>query len=167
MKTIIKDYTDLPENLINEKLKNYKPTELKGDIWNKEKNWLNEYDVQHLDINNELSDSVKNMVQQYFPDYKLVNIINRLNKIVVDSNKNDGYHDDNSTGNIIVIHYPKLNTPFEGGEFDWKDTEIIKPTPGLNLILVNNPPHRVLNVTKGERYSFSFFFKMFKRNNFI
>ena len=167
MKTIIKDYTELPEDLINQKLQNYQPTELKGKIWNAKKNWLNEYEVQHLEIEDELSNAVKEILLKYFPDYRMKNTITRLNKVVKDSNKDDGYHDDHTSGNIILIHYPKSNTYFEGGEFDWKDTEIIKPTPGLNLILVNNPMHRVMNVTEGERYSFSWFFKMYKRDNLI
>lgn len=162
---LIKDFQDLPEDEINELIRNFRPTQKKGLVKDMTPNvtYVNEYNKQFIDVSNNLVEKVKNIIQPHFPSEKIVFRFARLNKVETDTNPSDGFHTDLGSGNVIFLHYPKSNPPYEGGDFEIEDGERIHPINGLNLILVDNPPHRVLNVTNGERYSFAFFFMRFKQ----
>lgn len=87
-----------------------------------------------------------------------------INKVTIDTNKDDVYHFDIS--NMTIVTY--LNEDFEGGEFEYIDDfeSKIKITPRKNLSLIMNGylKHRVLPVTKGVRYSLVSFFDVIKKN---
>lgn len=87
-----------------------------------------------------------------------------INKVTIDTNKDDVYHFDMS--NLTIVTY--LNEDFEGGEFEYlDDTESkVKITPQKNLSLIMNGylKHRVLPVRKGIRYSLVSFFDVIKKN---
>jgi len=76
-----------------------------------------------------------------------------LNKVDINSNKNDDFHYDMS--DITTILY--LNDDFEGGEFEYIDenNKKIKINPKKNMMIIssNKLSHRVLPVTDGIRYS--------------
>lgn len=169
---IIKDYTELPLDEIDNHIRNFKPTELKGidKKLNVNKVFVNEYTKEHLTISSNLINSLEKMVLKYFPNYQLRYNVSRLNLVETNTNPSDNYHNDIGTGNIIVLHYPKSNPYFKGGQLQWSNdiiNEIIEIENGLNIILVDNPPHRVLNVTEGKRFSFAFFFERYKQKGII
>lgn len=169
---IIKDYTELPIDEIDTHIRNFKPTQLKGpdSEFNINKVFVNEYTKEHLNISSNLINSVEKIVLKYFPNYQLRYNVSRLNLVETNTNKSDEYHNDIGAGNIIVLHYPKSNSHFKGGQFQWSNNvvnEIIEIENGLNIILVDNPPHRVLNVTEGRRFSFAFFFERYKQTGII
>jgi Rps23 Pro-64 3,4-dihydroxylase Tpa1-like proline 4-hydroxylase len=86
-----------------------------------------------------------------------------INKITSDTNKNDGYHRDES--DLTIVTY--LNDDFEGGEFEYKENgKMIKIQPQENLSILMNKTilHRVLPVTNGERYSLVTWFRMLNKN---
>jgi predicted 2-oxoglutarate/Fe(II)-dependent dioxygenase YbiX len=87
-----------------------------------------------------------------------------INKVTIDTNKDDAYHFDMS--NLTIVTY--LNDDFEGGEFEYLDDfkSKVKITPKKNLSLIMNGylKHRVLPVSKGERYSLVSFFDVIKKN---
>ena len=169
---IIKDYTELPDDEINSYIRNFKPTQLKGP--DKESNinkvFVNEYTKEHLNISSNLIISLEKIILKYFPNYQLRYNVTRLNLVEKDTNPSDDYHNDAGTGNIIILHYPKSNHYFKGGQLQWTNdiiNEIVEIENGMNLILVDNPPHRVLNVTEGKRFSFAFFFERYKQKGII
>ena len=86
-----------------------------------------------------------------------------INKVTIDTNKEDAYHFDMS--NLTIVTY--LNDDFEGGEFEYIDdiNSKVKITPQKNLSLIMNGylKHRVLTVSKGERYSLVSFFDVIKK----
>ena len=87
-----------------------------------------------------------------------------INKVTIDTNKDDAYHFD--TSNLTIVTY--LNDDFEGGEFEYIDdfNSKVKISPQKNLSLIMNGylKHRVLPVRKGERYSLVSFFDVIKKN---
>jgi hypothetical protein len=87
-----------------------------------------------------------------------------INKVTIDTNKDDDYHFDIS--NLTIVTY--LNDDFEGGEFeyidDFESKLRIKPKKNLSLIMNGYLKHRVLPVSKGDRYSLVSFFDLVKKN---
>jgi hypothetical protein len=86
-----------------------------------------------------------------------------INKINPTTNQNDIFHRDYSDASIVTY----LNEDFEGGEFQYIfDNEKIKIKPIINLSLIMDRTidHRVLNVTKGERFSLISFYKKLQKN---
>lgn len=171
---IIEDNTDLSHlnNLLDKFIVNFNPTELKGMVrQNNGKIYQNEYNKEFINVDSIIIDEVKRIIKKYLPNNDLHYHFARLNKIEVDTNLNDSYHTDKGTADVILLHYPNLNTYFKGGEFEWLDimgiSNRIETTTAKNIILIDNPPHRVLNVTEGERYSFAFFFDKIKIKEFI
>ncbi len=82
-----------------------------------------------------------------------------INKIDVNSNRDDIFHIDDSDYSFILY----LNDDYIGGELEYKDDILntIKITPKKNLIILmdNKPQHRVLPVINGVRYSLVAFFR--------
>ena len=77
----------------------------------------------------------------------------RLNLVEENTNINDPYHTD-AGYNLIMTYYP--NDDYDGGEFVWYENGVvneIKPTKNMLTIMLDNPKHKVRNVTKGKRYS--------------
>jgi hypothetical protein len=81
-----------------------------------------------------------------------------INKINSTTNQNDKFHKDDSDASIVTY----LNDDFEGGEFQYifnNEKIKIKPTINLSIIMDRTIPHRVLNVTSGQRFSLISFYK--------
>lgn len=169
MINVIKDYQDIYNEEIEDLVKNFRLDEKKGYIKNlsEGKIFVNEYDKQFIEPSSKLIQSVKNVIKSYFPDWNIAYRFSRLNKISKNTNISDGFHDDKISGNVIVLHYPKINPEYMGGELEIENDEIIKTNNGMNIILIDNPSHRVLNVTEGERFSFAFFFNRYVKRDLI
>lgn len=170
---IIKDYTEISGDELNSFLSDFVPDQKKGYVrsYANGSTFVNDYDKKFIEFSPALLDEFRGIVSKYFPEFDFKCHIIRLNKIGKDTNPNDDFHTDMGTGNVIVLHYPKSNPKFVGGGFQWKNEigEVIteEVTNGLNLILVDNPPHRVLNVVDGERFSFAIFFDRYKKSGLI
>ena len=82
-----------------------------------------------------------------------------INKIDVNSNKDDIFHKDNSDYSLILY----LNDDYIGGQLEYKDdifnTIKIKPKKNLMVLMDNKLQHRVLPVINGVRYSLVAFFR--------
>ena len=82
-----------------------------------------------------------------------------INKVDVNSNKDDGFHNDVSP--ITFISY--LNGDYSGGEFEYIDDNNnkikVQPKKKLTIVMNDKTPHRVLPVTNGNRYSLVAFFR--------
>ena len=81
-----------------------------------------------------------------------------INKIDINSNKNDNFHTDISPCSLILY----LNDEYIGGELEYinDNNNKLKIIPQKNLIVImnNRLKHRVLPVTSGVRYSLVAFF---------
>lgn len=164
---IIKNKIDLLDAEVNEFMDNFTPTQIKSlDREVRPFSYVNEYTKQFINPSNDLINLLKNMIMSYFPNHEVNYYYSRLNKVEKDTNYSDGFHTDMGTGNVIILHYPKTNPHFVGGQFEWKNnndvSEIVEIENGMNIMIIDNPPHRVLNVTEGCRYSFAFFFDRYK-----
>jgi hypothetical protein len=121
----------------------------------------NFYVRKMLDPKTDLLEYQKKLNIHLGSEYELVGLwINKVNSI---TNQNDTFHKDNCDASIVTY----LNEDFEGGEFQYIfDNEKIKIKPIINLsvIMDRTIPHRVLNVTNGERFSLiSFYNKPYKK----
>jgi hypothetical protein len=175
MKKVIKNYTPLPKDELDGYVENFNPIHLKGYVSRMDKkrvhSYINEYDKQIINPSPVLLNEIENIIKHHVPNTDISYLMCRLNRVSENTNTNDPYHNDEGTGDIIFLHYPNINEEFEGGEFQWKDEEdnehTVNVTNGLNLILIENPWHRVLNVTKGIRFSYAFFFNILKKKVLI
>ena len=90
-----------------------------------------------------------------------------INRITIDTNINDIYHND--TSDLTIVTY--INDTFDGGEFEYienKNLFKIKPIQNTSLVMDKKLKHRVLKVTKNERFSLiSFYFKNQKKEKTI
>lgn len=88
-----------------------------------------------------------------------------INKINLESNKNDAYHHDISDLTILIF----LNDDFIGGEFEYVDENNnnvrIKPEKNKAIVMDNKLYHRVLPVLSGERFTLVCFFETDKKQN--
>ena len=82
-----------------------------------------------------------------------------INKVTIETNKNDPYHKDISF--LTLITY--LNDDFEGGEFmyinDVGEKQLITPETNMTLVMDNKLSHKVMSVNGGIRFSLITFFK--------
>lgn len=116
----------------------------------------NYYNRMFLDKNVDLIEYQNNIKNYLYNKFKIHYEIEGIwiNKITIDTNKNDGFHlDENS---LTVVSY--INDNFVGGEFEYfvlgvKPNQKIQPKRNLSLITNNKLPHKVLPVISGERYS--------------
>lgn len=88
-----------------------------------------------------------------------------INKITIDTNKNDAFHKDSS--DLTLITY--LNDGFEGGEFEYIDInrtkQIIHPESNTSILISNKLQHKVKPLMKGVRFSLITFFKFKEKTN--
>lgn len=127
-------------------------------------------------------DSSKNYFYRYFiplDDIRTINIAKRsqeyinkifnqsnlliaglwINKVDVDSNKDDIFHKDNTMASMVTY----LNDDYSGGEFEYVDIDTkekvkVKPKKNLSIVMNDRLAHRVLPVTSGVRYSLVSFY---------
>ena len=182
MKVIIEDdnWDDLEDEL-STLLKEYKTTVAAGlHVFPDGKKWMHYYN--HEVINDKMSDKFKK---------RMVDTINRMmnnndvewelyqawiNFIEPHHNQNESFHRDHEK-DIVLIHYPKFNQEMKGGELQWVENEntpnqeikSFKPKvgEGTNILLLECPQHRVVEITEGIRWSFVFFCYKKKTKRFI
>lgn len=86
-----------------------------------------------------------------------------LNKVNIETNKNDDYHTDVCDLSIVIF----LNDDFEGGEFEYMDnfgkSNKIKPEKNKAIVMDKKLPHRVLPVISGERFTLVCFLEHIKK----
>ena len=160
------DYDELDSNEIDVYVNNFLPTYLKGNIGQRKDgkhSYHNEYDKQVINPSKKLLEDITNILNKYVPNHSFIHVMSRINRVGENTNPSDDFHNDLGGGDIIFLHYPNSNPYFEGGELEWYTNDIseinkIDIKNGMNVIMFDNPHHRVKNVTKGIRYSLAFFF---------
>jgi len=147
------------QKMIDNIIKNFVVVDCLGP----QKGYYNQYHKQNIDlpdvIKSKIIISIKKLV-----GYDTNISYTRVNWVTVDSNINDPYHNDFGYESIFTSYHGE----FEGGEFEWIEEEKIKQIKLKNnecVIVIDNPPHKVLNVTKGDRYAIVTFCK--KENKII
>ena len=84
--------------------------------------------------------------------------ISWINKVTIETNKNDPYHKDISF--LTLITY--LNDDFKGGEFvyinDTGKEQLITPETNMTLLMDDKLLHKVVGVNSGIRFSLITFF---------
>jgi len=132
------------------------------DIGQKE-TYYNQYNQQLVILNDNVTNKIFKIIKDELGDIEINVEYTRINLIEESTNKNDPYHTDMGY-DLIFTYYP--NDDYEGGEFVWYEKGMvyeIKPTKNMLTIMLDNPKHKVRNVTKGKRYSIVTFCKT-KRN---
>lgn len=132
------------------------------------KDYINFYFRQFLDLNEPLVHSIGMELESYIKDKFYTNLELKsiwINKIDVNSNKDDKFHTDISPCSLILY----LNDDYSGGELEYiNDTgSKSKIIPQKNLIITmnNRLQHRVLPISNGVRYSLVAFFGFIKKEN--
>ena len=126
-----------------------------------EKNKTNFYFRQYLDLQDPLIHNIVMRLQSYiktklYTNLELTSIW--INKLDVNSNKDDKFHTDILPVSLILY----LNDDYTGGELEYLDNtnSKLKIIPEKNLIVTMNSQlkHRVLPISSGVRYSLVAFF---------
>jgi len=115
----------------------------------------NYYIRKILDIDKDLIDYQKSCKELIDDEYELFGLW--INKVTVDTNINDEYHND--TCDLTIITY--INDTFDGGEFEYTENKNlfkIKPIRNVSLFIDNKVRHRVVKITKNERFSLISFY---------
>lgn len=164
---------------ITELIKNYKTEVPIGllDLGNGKK-WWHLYNHQVFEpsekFRKKIYETIDNMMENPDLEYDIFQCW--VNQVCENTNQNDSFHRDVNK-DVVLIHYPKCNEDFEGGELQWVENENtaeqtikeLKPKSGIghNVLLLECPQHRVKNVIKGTRYSLIFFCHKRKNKRFI
>jgi Rps23 Pro-64 3,4-dihydroxylase Tpa1-like proline 4-hydroxylase len=153
------------QNLLSEKelfflesiCSTFAPTDSASVINNKN----NYYIRKTLNIEKDLLEYQKRCKELIDDEYDLFGLW--INKVTIETNIDDEYHND--TCDLTIVTY--INDAFDGGEFEYfenKNLFKIKPIRNKSLFMDNKLKHRVLKVTKNERYSLiSFYYKNKKK----
>lgn len=124
-------------------------------------NWF--YNSMHLYDDTNLNDFRERVLDVVGYEYNIQYNGIFINKIVPETNKNDGYHRDES--DLTIVTY--LNDDFIGGEFEYvvnNELKIIKPQTNLSIMMDKKILHRVLPITEGVRYSLVTWFRLVNKN---
>jgi hypothetical protein len=118
-----------------------------------------------LNIETDLLEYQKRCEKLIDGEYELAGLW--INKVTVETNIDDEYHND--TSDLTIVTY--INDIFDGGEFEYIENEKlykIKPVRNMSLIMDKKLKHRVLKITKDERFSLiSFYNKHQKKEKTI
>ncbi len=133
---------------------------VENEIVSSEKNY-SYYITKKLNVETDLLEYQKRCKELIDETYELVGLW--INKVTTETNIDDSYHNDSC--DLTIITY--INDTFDGGEFEYienKNLFKIKPIRNVSLFMNNKLKHRVLKITKNERYSLiSFYNKNQKR----
>ena len=128
-------------------------------------NDYNYYVRKKLNIETDLLEYQKRCKELIGDEYDLVGLW--INKVTIETNIDDAYHND--TSDLTIVTY--INDTFDGGEFEYienKNLFKIKPIRNTSLVMDKKLKHRVLKITKNERFSLiSFYYKKQKREKTI
>jgi len=121
----------------------------------------NYYIRKPLNIETDLLEYQKRCKESINNEYELDSLW--INKVTIETNIDDAHHNDES--DLTIITY--INDTFEGGEFEYmenKNVFKIKPIRNMSLFMNKKLKHRVIKVTKNERFSLvSFYNKIQKK----
>jgi 2-phospho-L-lactate transferase/gluconeogenesis factor (CofD/UPF0052 family) len=132
-------------------------TENKSIIGQNENNY---YIRKILDIEKDLLEYQKSCKELINDEYELFGMW--INKVNTETNIDDVYHYDKS--DLTIVTY--INDTFDGGEFEYIENENIfkiKPIRNMSLFMDNKLEHRVLRVTKNERFSLISFYRKIQK----
>ena len=125
----------------------------------------NYYIRKTLNIETDLLEYQKRCKELIDDEYDLVGLW--INKVTIETNIDDEYHND--ICDLTIVTY--INDTFDGGEFEYienKNLFKIKPIRNTSLFMDKKLKHRVLKITKNERFSLiSFYYKNQKREKTI
>jgi hypothetical protein len=148
------------QNLLSEKELYFLNSECANFVESKisERDNNNNYYVRKtLNIETDLLEYQKKCKELIDDEYDLVGLW--INKVTIETNIDDEYHSD--TCDLTIVTY--INDTFDGGEFEYienKNLFKIKPIRNTSLVMDKKLKHRVLKITKNERYSLiSFYYK--------
>ena len=123
-------------------------------------NDYNYYVRKKLNIETDLLEYQKRCKELIGDEYDLVGLW--INKVTIETNIDD-------TSDLTIVTY--INDTFDGGEFEYienKNLFKIKPIRNTSLVMDKKLKHRVLKITKNERFSLiSFYYKNQKREKTI
>jgi predicted 2-oxoglutarate/Fe(II)-dependent dioxygenase YbiX len=126
-----------------------------------DKDNINFYFREYMDLKDPLMHNIVMGLESYIKTKLYTNLELKsmwINKIDINSNKDDNFHKDISPCSLILY----LNDDYIGGELEYiNDTNNrvkIIPQKKLVVIMNNQLEHRVLPITSGVRYSFAAFF---------
>ena len=120
----------------------------------------NYYIRKQLNIENDLLEYQKRCKESIDKKYELFAIW--INKVTTETNIDDIHHYD--ACDLSIVTY--INDTFEGGEFEYIENENIfkiKPIRNMSLFMDNKLKHRVLKVTKNERFSLISFYRKIQK----
>jgi len=132
-------------------------TETQSIIGQNENNY---YIRKILNIKTDLLEYQKKCKDLVDNEYKLIKLW--INKVTTETNIDDAYHNDLS--DLTIVTY--INNTFNGGEFEYIENENIfkiKPIRNMSLFMDNKLEHRVLRVTKNERFSLISFYRKIQK----
>lgn len=145
---------------LNDIIKNYEVVHDIGLNRNEDGSiYYNQYKKQLIELPENIKQKFTEVIENFIETGGLEICYTRVNLVEENTNVNDDYHTDKGY-DLIFTYYP--NDDYEGGEFEWvEDGKVnqIKPIKDTITIMIDNPPHRVCNVIKGERYSIVTFCK--------
>ena len=125
----------------------------------------NYYVRKKLNIEKDLLQYQKRCKELINDEYELVGLW--INKVTTETNIDDAYHNDEC--DLTIVTY--INDTFDGGEFEYIENENlskIKPIRNKSLFMDKKLKHRVLKITKNERFSLiSFYYKNQKKEKTI
>ena len=143
--------------LLQKKCDNFIPTQSPT----LDKDNINFYFREYIDLKDPLMHNIVMGLESYIKTKLYTNLELKsmwINKIDINSNKDDNFHKDKSTCSLILY----LNDDYVGGELEYiNDTNNrvkIIPQKKLVVIMNNQLEHRVLPITSGVRYSLAAFF---------
>ena len=126
-----------------------------------DKDNINFYFREYMDLKDPLMHNIVMGLESYIKTKLYTNLELKsmwINKIDINSNKDDNFHKDISPCSLILY----LNDDYIGGELEYIDdtNNRLKIIPQKNLVVImnNQLEHRVLPITSGVRYSFAAFF---------
>ena len=130
------------------------------------KDYTNFYFRQFLDLKDPVINNIGMGLESYIKAKFYTNLELKsiwINKIDVNSNKNDKFHTDVSPASLILY----LNDDYSGGELEYINeaggkSKII-PQKNLIITMNNRLQHRVLPISNGVRYSLVAFFGFIKK----
>ena len=116
-----------------------------------------------------LNNAKKYLIQNLpYEDTKIIdfdNTFNCINRVSIETNKNDKFHNDKSI--LTLITY--LNDDFLGGEFVYinknKEKNTIIPKKNMTIIMNDKLLHKVSPVGGGVRFSLVTFYTIEKKKN--
>jgi hypothetical protein len=133
----------------------------------------NYYIRKQLNVENDLLEYQKRCKESIDKKYELFAIW--INKVTTETNIDDIHHYDACDLSIVTYINDTFeggefeyieNDTFEGGEFEYIENENIfkiKPIRNMSLFMDNKLKHRVLKVTKNERFSLISFYRKIQK----